>query len=90
MGLQITGRRHADDVVLRLARLFELAQPWPRHAPAPGLTGGSVALVAQEALDLVDQALLVVGEGVVLVVVEPVLEVLDVLDGLGVVGRPAR
>ncbi len=33
VGLQITGRRHADDVVLRLARLFELAQPWPRHAP---------------------------------------------------------
>jgi len=34
IGLQITGRRHADDVVLRLARLFEQAQPWPRHAPA--------------------------------------------------------
>ncbi len=33
VGLQIMGRRHADDVVLRLARLFELAQPWPRHAP---------------------------------------------------------
>ena len=32
-GLQIIGRRHADDVVLRLARLFELARPWPRHAP---------------------------------------------------------
>jgi aspartyl-tRNA(Asn)/glutamyl-tRNA(Gln) amidotransferase subunit A len=35
VGLQIMGRRHADDVVLRLARLFELAQPWPRHAPFP-------------------------------------------------------
>jgi aspartyl-tRNA(Asn)/glutamyl-tRNA(Gln) amidotransferase subunit A len=33
VGLQITGRRHADDVVLRLARLFELARPWPRHSP---------------------------------------------------------
>ncbi len=33
VGLQIIGRRHADDVVLRLARLFEQAQPWPRHAP---------------------------------------------------------
>jgi hypothetical protein len=27
------GRRHADDVVLRLAHLFERAHPWPRHAP---------------------------------------------------------
>ena len=33
VGLQIMGRRHADDVVLRLARLYELARPWPRHAP---------------------------------------------------------
>jgi aspartyl-tRNA(Asn)/glutamyl-tRNA(Gln) amidotransferase subunit A len=33
VGLQIMGRRHADEVVLRLARLFELARPWPRHAP---------------------------------------------------------
>ncbi|MGZ4707679.1 MAG: amidase [Acidimicrobiales bacterium] len=33
IGLQIMGRRHADDVVLRLARLLELAHPWPRHAP---------------------------------------------------------
>jgi aspartyl-tRNA(Asn)/glutamyl-tRNA(Gln) amidotransferase subunit A len=33
VGLQIQGRRHADDVVLRLARLFEQAHPWPRHAP---------------------------------------------------------
>ena len=34
IGLQITGRRHADDVVLRLARIFEQTRPWPRHAPA--------------------------------------------------------
>jgi aspartyl-tRNA(Asn)/glutamyl-tRNA(Gln) amidotransferase subunit A len=33
VGLQIQGRRHADDVVLRLARLFEQSQPWERHAP---------------------------------------------------------
>jgi Asp-tRNA(Asn)/Glu-tRNA(Gln) amidotransferase A subunit family amidase len=33
VGMQIIGRRHADDVVLRLARLFEDAQPWERHAP---------------------------------------------------------
>ncbi len=32
VGLQITGRRHADEVVLRLARIFEEARPWPRHA----------------------------------------------------------
>jgi aspartyl-tRNA(Asn)/glutamyl-tRNA(Gln) amidotransferase subunit A len=35
VGLQIMGRRHADDVVLRLARIFEQARPWPRHAPGP-------------------------------------------------------
>jgi aspartyl-tRNA(Asn)/glutamyl-tRNA(Gln) amidotransferase subunit A len=28
VGLQITCRRHRDDVTLRLARLFEQAQPW--------------------------------------------------------------
>jgi aspartyl-tRNA(Asn)/glutamyl-tRNA(Gln) amidotransferase subunit A len=33
VGLQIMGRRHEDHVVLRLARLFEQAQPWQRHAP---------------------------------------------------------
>lgn len=33
VGLQIMGRRHADDVVLRLARIFEQLRPWPRHAP---------------------------------------------------------
>ncbi|MHB8663125.1 MAG: amidase [Acidimicrobiales bacterium] len=35
VGLQIVGRRHADDVVLRLARILEQVHPWPRHAPAP-------------------------------------------------------
>ena len=37
VGLQITARRHRDDVALRLARLFELAQPWPRFAPSAEL-----------------------------------------------------
>jgi aspartyl-tRNA(Asn)/glutamyl-tRNA(Gln) amidotransferase subunit A len=32
-GLQVMGRRHADEVVLRLARIFEQAAPWPRLAP---------------------------------------------------------
>ena len=35
VGLQITVRRHADDVALRLARIFEQARPWPRLAPQP-------------------------------------------------------
>ncbi|KAA0235247.1 MAG: Acylamidase [Acidimicrobiales bacterium] len=30
VGLQIMGRRHADDVVLRLSRIFEQIRPWPR------------------------------------------------------------
>ena len=34
VGLQVVGRRHADDVVLRLARLYEQARPWPRFAPS--------------------------------------------------------
>lgn len=33
LGLQIMGKRHADDVVLRLARIFEQTRPWPRLAP---------------------------------------------------------
>jgi aspartyl-tRNA(Asn)/glutamyl-tRNA(Gln) amidotransferase subunit A len=33
VGLQIMARRHADELVLRLARLFEQACPWPRVAP---------------------------------------------------------
>jgi len=33
IGLQIVGSRHADHVVLRLARVVELARPWPRLSP---------------------------------------------------------
>jgi aspartyl-tRNA(Asn)/glutamyl-tRNA(Gln) amidotransferase subunit A len=33
VGVQVIGRRHADDVVLRLGRIFEQARPWPRFAP---------------------------------------------------------
>jgi aspartyl-tRNA(Asn)/glutamyl-tRNA(Gln) amidotransferase subunit A len=38
VGLQLTVRRHADDVALRLARIFEQTRPWPRlaHAAARG------------------------------------------------------
>jgi aspartyl-tRNA(Asn)/glutamyl-tRNA(Gln) amidotransferase subunit A len=32
VGLLINGRRHRDDVVLRLARILEQVRPWPRHA----------------------------------------------------------
>jgi len=32
IGLQIIGRRHTDEVPLRLARIFEQLQPWPRFA----------------------------------------------------------
>ncbi|MEY2474901.1 MAG: aspartyl-tRNA(Asn)/glutamyl-tRNA(Gln) amidotransferase subunit [Actinomycetota bacterium] len=34
VGVQVIGRRHADEVVLRLARLYEQARPWPRFAKA--------------------------------------------------------
>jgi aspartyl-tRNA(Asn)/glutamyl-tRNA(Gln) amidotransferase subunit A len=33
VGLQVQCRRHADEIVLRLARLYEQARPWPRLAP---------------------------------------------------------
>jgi aspartyl-tRNA(Asn)/glutamyl-tRNA(Gln) amidotransferase subunit A len=33
VGVQVMGRRHADEVVLRLARILEQARPWPRFAP---------------------------------------------------------
>ena len=33
VGLQMTVPRHRDDIALRLARVFEEAAPWPRHAP---------------------------------------------------------
>ncbi|MBA2920578.1 MULTISPECIES: amidase [Sphingomonas] len=34
VGLMITGPRHRDDIVLRLARILEDVRPWPRTAPA--------------------------------------------------------
>jgi Asp-tRNA(Asn)/Glu-tRNA(Gln) amidotransferase A subunit family amidase len=30
VGLQIIGRRHRDDVMLRLAKLYEERHPWSR------------------------------------------------------------
>lgn len=33
VGLQVTTRRHADELVLRLARISEQQNPWPRTAP---------------------------------------------------------
>ena len=36
VGLQIQCRRHADEMVLRLARLYEQARPWPRVATGYG------------------------------------------------------
>ena len=36
IGLQIVARRMADEVALRLARVLELARPWPRLAPGFG------------------------------------------------------
>lgn len=33
VGLQVIAPRHNDEVPLRLARILEQAQPWPRHAP---------------------------------------------------------
>ncbi|WP_146190642.1 amidase [Marinicauda salina] len=33
VGLMITGPRHRDEIVLRLARIFEQIAPWPRFAP---------------------------------------------------------
>jgi aspartyl-tRNA(Asn)/glutamyl-tRNA(Gln) amidotransferase subunit A len=35
VGLQVIARRHRDEVPLRLGRIFEQTQPWPRFAPAP-------------------------------------------------------
>ena len=32
VGLQVIARRHRDEIPLRLARIFEQAQPWPRFA----------------------------------------------------------
>jgi aspartyl-tRNA(Asn)/glutamyl-tRNA(Gln) amidotransferase subunit A len=33
VGLQVTTRRHRDDLALRLARIAEEQNPWPRTAP---------------------------------------------------------
>ena len=33
VGLQVIARRHRDEIPLRLARIFEQVQPWPRFAP---------------------------------------------------------
>ncbi|HWC37604.1 MAG TPA: amidase [Acidimicrobiales bacterium] len=40
IGLQIMGRRHADAVVLRLARIYEQVRPWTRVAPRPFARSG--------------------------------------------------
>ena len=34
VGLHVVGSRHADDVVLRLARVLEQVRPWLRPAPS--------------------------------------------------------
>jgi aspartyl-tRNA(Asn)/glutamyl-tRNA(Gln) amidotransferase subunit A len=34
VGLQITARRHRDEIPLRLGRIWEQSQPWPRWAPS--------------------------------------------------------
>jgi aspartyl-tRNA(Asn)/glutamyl-tRNA(Gln) amidotransferase subunit A len=33
VGLQVVARRHHDEIPLRLARIWEQTQPWPRTAP---------------------------------------------------------
>jgi aspartyl-tRNA(Asn)/glutamyl-tRNA(Gln) amidotransferase subunit A len=34
VGMQVIGRLHHDDLVLRLGRIFEQIRPWPRLAPS--------------------------------------------------------
>jgi aspartyl-tRNA(Asn)/glutamyl-tRNA(Gln) amidotransferase subunit A len=41
IGLQIVGPAHRDDIVLRLARIFEETHPWPQVAPAFRLGGAT-------------------------------------------------
>jgi aspartyl-tRNA(Asn)/glutamyl-tRNA(Gln) amidotransferase subunit A len=36
VGLQIIGPRYREDLLLAIARRFEIARPWPRHAPLAG------------------------------------------------------
>ena len=44
VGLQIIGPRFREDLLLAVARRFEAAHPWPRHAPAyRGSQGGELA-----------------------------------------------
>jgi Asp-tRNA(Asn)/Glu-tRNA(Gln) amidotransferase A subunit family amidase len=40
VGLQLIGRRWSDGLLLQLARLWELTQPWPHHAPREETQGG--------------------------------------------------
>ena len=36
VGLQVIAPRYREDLLLAVARRFEAAQPWPRHAPLAG------------------------------------------------------
>ncbi len=36
VGLQVIGPRHREDLLLAVARRYEVAQPWPRHSPLAG------------------------------------------------------
>lgn len=36
IGLMITAPRHREDICMRLARIWEQTNPWPRHAPPIG------------------------------------------------------
>jgi|HubBroStandDraft_1064217.scaffolds.fasta_scaffold02571_7 aspartyl-tRNA(Asn)/glutamyl-tRNA(Gln) amidotransferase subunit A len=47
VGLHIIGRHHDDATVLRLARLLEIARPWPRHAPLSTLTAPMAGSIGQ-------------------------------------------
>jgi Asp-tRNA(Asn)/Glu-tRNA(Gln) amidotransferase A subunit family amidase len=41
VGLQVTARRHRDDILLRLARIYEEAHPWSYPWDARGERGGA-------------------------------------------------
>jgi aspartyl-tRNA(Asn)/glutamyl-tRNA(Gln) amidotransferase subunit A len=36
VGLQVIGPRYREDLLLAIARRYEIARPWPRHAPLAG------------------------------------------------------
>jgi aspartyl-tRNA(Asn)/glutamyl-tRNA(Gln) amidotransferase subunit A len=36
VGLQVIGPRHREDLLLAIAHRYEVARPWPRHAPLAG------------------------------------------------------